>query len=139
LLYRDYTVVLVKSVIINIIYSVFNSAINNSALTPLLVRERVCWRPHETLITSTFKPGNMLICCGQLYLDMVGPVPGYKGTIVLNSFLDPDYTAVQNVMDSSLVFKLTNIHMNTDNTLKISCFVNHTKFASSPEHTSIST
>jgi hypothetical protein len=28
------------------------------------------------LITSNFKPGNMLICCGELYLDMVGPVPG---------------------------------------------------------------
>jgi hypothetical protein len=48
------------------------------SLTPLFVRERVCWRPQATLITSIFKAGNKLICCGQLYLDMVGPVPGCK-------------------------------------------------------------
>jgi len=65
---------------------VIKSATNNSALTPLFVRERVCWRPHETLITSTFKPGNMLTCWGQLYLDMVGPAPGYREGNVLNVF-----------------------------------------------------
>lgn len=82
-LYQDYTVVPVMSLTMDTTYSVVNSAVRNSTLTPLFVRERVCWRPHDTLITSTFRPGNMPICCGQLYLDMVGPVPGYREVIVL--------------------------------------------------------
>jgi hypothetical protein len=83
---RKSLVISVQSFKGNSINWVVKYEVNSWWLTPLFVRERVCWRPHETLITSSFKSGNMPICWTQLYLDMVGPVPSYKERTVMNDW-----------------------------------------------------